>query len=349
MSNSGSVPTTYGKWAFIVPISGLVLTKAVQYEYTIGRVTFVDKNKLPRIRRRFRLQETLSATKERFAPILEVVDSASTYAVLLHTGAPKEIATTCLRIVNEALSLLSVSQLGYARRRFGCHPVILGKPTIGTQRYAYINLHDARIGTQHSVVGKLRDLTLDEKWKQFQRQTFFTKLHKIIEGKLHVDNGWRQDLRAAAIMVGRSLTSDDIPTSFLWNVIALERLLTVQGDAYLQALPSRLEAFLGWTGFWATQDYETRIRDVYRKRSQLVHEGNDSNISVPDVLFTDDLLLNLLINLVNHIKIFPNKQAVMDFATKVQAEKLLGIKPRVRPEGLRFRLRDYSDYDLAAI
>jgi hypothetical protein len=56
-------------------------------------------------------------------------------------------------------------------------------------------------------------------------------------------------------------------------MIAIESLLTRQGDKYSDALPKRIEAFLGWSGYWSINGYEDRIHDLDRKRCELVHAG----------------------------------------------------------------------------
>lgn len=53
-------------------------------------------------------------------------------------------------------------------------------------------------------------------------------------------------------------------------------------------------------------------------------------------MFTDHLLLNLLSNLVAFPRLFRSKDAVVEFSEKVEAERILGAKPRVRPKDLRF-------------
>ena len=53
--------------------------------------------------------------------------------------------------------------------------------------------------------------------------------------------------------------------------------------------PERIEAFLGWVGYWAERKYEERIRAAYQARCKLVHEGDASGVTEEMLLFTDDL------------------------------------------------------------
>ena len=92
-----------------------------------------------------------------------------------------------------------------------------------------------------------------------------------------------------------------------------------------------------------------RIKEVYKKRCDFVHDGNRESIAIEDVLFTDDLLLNVLINIVKHPKIFYSKKQLIKFAEKVKAEHLLDIKPKVRPKSLRFINIHYHQDDYEKI
>jgi hypothetical protein len=133
-----------------------------------------------------------------------------------------------------------------------------------------------------------------------------------------------------------SIGANDLLKSFVWNMVALEMLLTGQQDKLLDTLPRRAEALLGWVFFWEDEDYEGRIREVYRKRNLLLHQGKRDAITEQDVAFTDHLLLNLLANLVRHPKLFRSKDDVLKFSERVEAERVLGITPKVRPGTLMF-------------
>ncbi len=94
--------------------------------------------------------------------------------------------------------------------------------------------------------------------------------------------------------------------------------------------------FLGWILYWEDEDYGGRLRDLYLKRNQLLHQGKRNDITEQDLAFTDHLLLNLLINLVRHPELFRSKDDVIAFSERVEAERVLGIKPRVRPSTFMF-------------
>lgn len=149
--------------------------------------------------------------------------------------------------------------------------------------------------------------------------------------------------------MGLSQTANSVADAFLWNMVALELLLTNQGDKVVDALPSRAEALLGWSRNWTEDNFEAKIREAYSRRCLLVHEGNRDSPRREDLFFTDDLLICLLSNLVTHPVLFYSKEAVIEFSKRVEAERLLkGIKTTVRPRSLRMFRRKYNpaDYDI---
>jgi len=299
-----------GEWVFVVPVSGVRLSSAVNNEFRIKRVLLISKDKLPRVRKRLGIPQRISQMHERHRDFFA---SSDVFAVIRHSGIPQETKTTNRRIVQDELSILALSQLGYMKRRLGACPSIKGQPVSG------------------------------------KKEGFFLKLLKVLNNEIGVARSWRNELERAAILLGQSQCCSDVAQSFLWNMIALEILLTRQGDKYTDVLPTRIEAFLGWVGFWTVENYFERIQKLYRKRSAFVHDGKRVNISIPDLLFTDDLLLNLLINLMHHINLFNSKDAVIEFSKKVEAERVLGVRPRVRPKSLRFFSSTYTDRDYQEI
>ena len=104
----------------------------------------------------------------------------------------------------------------------------------------------------------------------------------------------------------------------------------------------RIEAFLGWVGFWDERESEERIRDAYRARLNPVYEGDTSGVTEEMLQFTDDLVLNLFVNLPKHLKSFNSKDAVIRFAERVKAERILGLKAKVRPKTLRVMVSRYE-------
>lgn len=337
-----------GEWIFITPVGNLVLTDEVKKEFRIDRVLLVDKQKLARIRRRLGINTPLSEVKRAF-PHDGFFENADTFAIVRHKGKPAEIKNICYRLVKDELSILALSGLGYSKRRFTGYIDLLGEHEVTKTQHFFLNKDNRAKIFAGQVTRNPRPFVLDGIWRNYQREMFFFKLLQILRKDIHVSRAWRNDLTRASILIGQSINSNDIATSFLWNMIALELLLTNQGDKYANVLPKRIEAFLGWIGFWDTENYEERIEQLYKKRSAFVHDGNREGILKKDLLFSDDLLLNLLLNIVNYIHIFSSKDKIIDFSEKVEAEHKLGLASKVRPKKLIFVSRHYSKEDIDEI
>jgi len=331
---TSNVGNKYGNWVFIVPISNLFLSDKLNKEYQIGRVSFISSDKLPRIRKRLGFYKKLSEIKKRF--YIDFFGCTKTYAVYRITGKPNEIRNNCLNAIREALYILCTSQLGFSQRlshsRFG----IYGEHISQKSYVLFSSSHSDDSLMNFTSIDSPIPLELNGLWKNYQDKIFFSRLMNIINGKIYVNKYWRSQLKRAAILIGKGMQSYDVPSSFLNNMIALEILLTKQGDKYSQVLPERIEAFLGWAGYWETHNFEPKINRIYDLRCEFVHNGIFDNITESDLLFTDELLLNLLTNLCSHPITFQTKDDVISFSDKVKAEKLLGGKRKIRPKKLVF-------------
>jgi hypothetical protein len=335
-----------GTWVFIAPVSHLVLTDETNLELKVDRVTFVDVSKVPKVRKRLGFPVTIKEFKKRWPDVLEKFFAESTtYATMRLSGYREEQEEVFLNRVREELSLLTLSQLGYSRRTSQSSPCLSQEAKTGTLSYLMFNITKNSWLQKNVNTYKIRDMRIDKKWIKWQKEFFFISLMDIIRGKTRVSKGWRNDIKRAALLAGQSQQSSELNKSFLWNMIALETLLTKQGDTYTEMLPRRVESFLGWMNSWKSGSYEERIRSIYKKRCDFVHKGDGSTISVEDVLFSDVLILNVLINIVNHPEIFGSKEDLVSFSKKVEAENVLGIKGKVRPKTIRASLPVYLEKD----
>jgi hypothetical protein len=340
------IPEQKGTWVFIAPISYLELTKETNYELRVDRVTFVDLSKIPRIRKRLGFPVTIKEFKNRWPDVIERFFSESkTYATMRLTGVGEEQQEVFLNRVREELSLLTLSQLGYSRRTSQSTPCLSQEAKTGLLSFLMFNITSNSWLQQNKNTYRLRNMRIDRRWLKWQTNHFFFNLMNIIKGKTSVSEGWRSDIKNAALLAGQSQQSSELLKSFIWNMVALETLLTQQGDTYTEMLPRRVEAFLGWMNSWKSGSYEENIRSIYKKRCNFVHKGQSSSITVADVLFSDVLILNVLTNIVNHPELFKCKNDLVKFSEKIDAEKLLGIKSKIRPKTLSASLPVFSEKD----
>lgn len=243
--------------------------------------------------------------------------------------------------------MIRLSELGFSRRWSNSNICIASESKVGQISFSAINSSENLSWySSFNTHGKLNTLCIDKNWKKYHSEVFFLDLLRIVNGEISLSKKWKEDIINAAILCGQSQASSDLHLAFLWNMIAIETLLTSSNDKFSQELPKRVEAFIGWTTDWEIQNFESKIKQLYEKRSAFVHSGKFSSITIPDLLFTDKILLNVFYNICKHIDIFHKKQDLIDFSKKVQAEKTLGIKPKVRPKTIMFISPNYSKRDL---
>lgn len=336
-------------WLFVAPITDLVVTKEVGFEHRVDGATFVDASHVVGRRKRLGFPKPISeiASGAGAEVIRDALRETDTVVVLRrHTGKGTETRPRFIRNASDELAILTLSQLAYARRLNAAAPT-LGKKSTELRSDLMLDTKGNAWVRSGNVRGKLQTLVLDGNWKQWQKTFFYFTLLKVLRGEVTVKPAWRATLRNAAIVAGRGYATRDVPEAFLANMIAIEMLLTTQGDKYSTELPRRAEAFIGWAVDW--KDYSAKIRAAYLLRSQLVHEGRRDLIGVEDVLFTDMLLFNILLNVCAHINMFRSKGDVMRFAERRAAETLLGIDAKVRPKSLRFTEKTWRPKDLEDI
>lgn len=339
-----------GLWLFVAPIRGLLLSKAINYEITVNKITFIANSKLPYVRKRFGFPFSIKELRENIW-FKDVFEKFPVSAICKFSGNAAEYEKEFLKIVKNELSILTLSQLGYHRRWHNASPSVGNDYSSGDFNFLMLNtLNKSRISQGMRSSKTLYKLELDINWQKFQKRSFFYDLIKLLQGKPKISAGWFLDIQNAALLAGQSQTISDLPNAFLWNMIAIETLLTHQGDKYSVALPERVEAFIGWTNSWSISNFEQKIKTVYKKRCDFVHSGRIGDISIQDLLFTDVLIINIFYNILKHINIFTTKADLINFSEKIKAAHILGVdKQKIRPKTIAYIEMIYTDKDRESI
>ncbi len=160
---------------------------------------------------------------------------------------------------------------------------------------------------------------------------FFPYLLKILNKRINAEPKWRQNIRNAAILAGKSFFSKELSTAFLYNMIAIEALLCYQGDRFPDSIIDRLNAMFGWLSEEDSNIWKPIIKRLYELRCQIVHTGYARDLKTKDLIASDNILFNLLYNICRFIKKFPSKKSLIDFSEKVRARRILGQKIKERP------------------
>lgn len=339
-----------GQWVFVIAVSGLSISKEIGEELTINKITFVSKDKLKRIRKRLNFPWTIKELKERFKdPTL--LEESEVYAIGSFGGVGTEKEQEFLKFVKEELAILSLSQLGYGRRRSNAALHVSNGKRNGSLKYLAMNKTKLTSTRHFNRSGRFHTLELDKRWLSFHKKHFFFELLSLLKNSdsTIISDNWKLDIKNAAILAGQSQSSTELEHAFLWNVIAIETLLAKQGDSYSSALPLRVEAFIGWTTAWSLNNFSEKIVDIYKKRSAFVHAGRIDSINLDDLLFTDKILLNVLHNILKHINLFKTKDDLIMFSRKVEAEHTLGIVGKTRPKTTTYIDVCYIDQDFKSL
>ena len=175
------------------------------------------------------------------------------------------------------------------------------------------------------------------------------KFLKILNGEISVKSKWRNLLISSAKIVGESLNSHNIPEAFLKNVIALEMLLVGQSEKIEEKLIERSRYLLDWCEHWEKESLEEKIRTVYKKRCDYVHDGKTSSITKEDLIFTDDLIFNIFNNIINSIEKIVSKGTLIEFSDKYQAEKKLNLSSKYQFGKFQYLKRTYEPIDIDSL
>lgn len=331
--NSASVRTSHGKWLMIATVGNLEITKDIQSEFRVGRVTLITPRKLRRTTKRFGIHKQHWQQK---GAITRLLDGHNALAVLHQTGIPDRLEDAALKQIRTALDILAASQL-YVRRRSQMAAIgLTGESHRGVNTHMLLNCKNLSLTATSSMVGRANTLCLDKSWTEVCRSHLFARLLKLTQESKTLKPHWKAELLRAAQLIGKGINSYDMATAFTWNMVALEVLLCRRNDHYSKEIPRRVEALLGWVANWGKSEIEQRLRNAYDLRCRVVHAGEHDAVAETDVEFTEHILFNVLNNLLRHPKLFPNKESLIQFADLLSAERLLGLKPRVRPKTLMY-------------
>jgi len=338
-----------GKKLFIAPVFGVELTEYVNNEFQILRTLLVSNEKLRRNRKKFGISEQISKLPQIQKELF--FDACATFAIVIHNSNRNDdtLVNESLQIIQKELSILSLSCLYSERRGEFVKPTVMNPSVINIDRYSITKIDNNELSGRVDF-GALqrphRPLTLGKNWFTSQKEYFFLKLLTLIKNqnkKYKFNKDWIEIITKASILIGKSINSNDLEHAFLWNMIALEILLTNSNDSkFLDILPRRIEAFFGWYNNWKTEGFEKKIEEIYSKRCKFVHRAIGEDITVEDLLFTDSLLFNLLNNIASFPNLFSRQEDVINFSHKIEAQKTLKINRK--PIGLKFiRVRTNND------
>lgn len=322
------------------PIFNLLIDKNIGSELIIERVIFVSKEKIPRIRKRLGFSKRISQENQVWLKhnLPGVFNAAPTYAFIKFKtkNINKDIWKPTIKI-NEAFWLLASSQYFFVNRD--------ALRLFGGIEYSTLNsehiIYDCTKKFTIRGFKKINPLPfkLDKNWKRYEKKHFFPYLLRILNDNCNsnINSSWKNTIRYAAILAGKSIFSKEISQAFLYNMIAIESLLNIDpSEKYPFSIINRYNALFGFLTQEDPRPWEAIIKRLYKLRCDFVHDGSIKDIRTKDIIFADNILFNLLYNICKYIKYFPNNQSISVLSSKIRARKILNQKIKERPNLLYF-------------
>ncbi len=334
-------------WTLLIPIYNLEISSDIGGELRVDRVLFVSASKIPRIRKRLGLYCTVADYKHRMRLAKSLGDPfrmASTYAVLRTKREDDAPLTHEFSVVKEAVYLLASSQFFRVSRP---NRILFGGPEFSQRIFDSFPLvcSESEQWRWSSVrLGPVGPYRLDRNWRRYIEHHHFPNLLRLLNGQLAVKEEWRWAIRRAAALAGQSFFARNLWEAFSYNMIALETLLTEQGDKFPDAIVERVVLFLGWMTDEDPAPWQVVIERLYRLRCRFVHDGEAGDIGVMDLHNADVILGNVLRNICDQTRSVREKADILRLTEEYKARKLLGLK-QVRPRGLSFISKPLSAHD----
>ena len=306
----------------VLPVFNLTLTKKINKEIKIKNVTFIDRDKLVRTRKRFGFNHTFSEINKIFKlSKIKILGSANTYALIKYKTDNSDLSKP-ISLIKEAVYILASLQLLNRSHvaKFGLFSNVI-RPK---QDQLLYNPNTNYMSISFKSTNN-RPYFFDDSLSLLKNHHFFPQLLKILNREIRINKKWQKDIERAAILAGKSIFSTDLSEAFLNNMIAIETLLTTNDDKHRIALKERLTALFHWYFSTDKTNWDTQIDRIYHLRCNMVHNGNIKEITTKDLLISDKILYNLLLNICISITKIDSKSKLIIISEKLKACETLNI------------------------
>lgn len=356
---------SYNNHILVAPIYNLRLLSGVNKELWIENVHLIDKTKLLKNIKKNGFPWSFGQLKRiligkpqaalKFENIRTFFDNpsyikADTFAIIRIAGFEEIHIAYGHKKIEEAIYILASCQLGTTKRG---RVVRFGAPEYGVRILDRNLVVPATMQQSLSkgsmwVVSPVREFTLGKDYKEFKTYNFLPLFLKMISGKdISIDSGWKTCFKKAVVLAGKSVFSKEISIAFLFNMIAIETFLKRQGEEFLDVMPNRINDLFGWLYEDDQISFEKInriVKRLYKLRNNFIHDGDNSQITIHDLIETDVILSNLLYNFCRLRKIFQNKEEIIKLSKEFEARRTLNLNLK-RPKKLRFSRMQYYQKD----
>jgi hypothetical protein len=220
MSNLKNCDTLRDLTLFI-PVYNLKIYEEIGSEIQIERVTFISKEKIPRVRKRLGFKKPIHEFNKKWEKTRRgrLFQEADVYAAIRFKSKPKLPEIEPRNKIQDALWILASSQF-FRTNRYNIQ--YFGLPEHQLNIMGGFTLYDSELGFTRAFKRQypMRPYVLDKTWKNiYLKNHFFFPLLKIINNKhnIRISSNWENTIRNATILAGKSHFSKDLPQQKILN------------------------------------------------------------------------------------------------------------------------------------
>jgi len=319
-----------GSHVYLQPVMNLRLGKEIGEELTIGDVLLVSSAKLRRIRRRIGLPWRVSESPQW---LKSAVRDFETFGVVACADSGEAALRRAETQIREACSILRCASWPFAKRSRKNLLHVFGPSNVAYKvlsRQIVIDRTSGRLtGTRTEQRRSLIPFETDHFWRNFQTMHGSLRaLARFVDTQPGVDSKWQGAVRRAASSFGESLQEADRALAFLFDMMALDTVLLDEKDRSREMFP-RLDAVLGWSNAGlSTPWFQARdLKQLSKRRNELVHDGDSSRLQARDLILADELLANLISCVCRMGHRWRARADMIQFAERVVCRQKLGVRP----------------------
>lgn len=238
-----------------------------------------------------------------------ILQKTQAFAVVRRQGRQGDLMKSAFKEVREAAQILASTDAFYSERHMNSGFNLQGYPVVTAQNAHFLDTATDSITGTSNQRGALMPFTLDASWYDLIKNIGLIELFSAITDAT-LDDAWRRQIRRGAACIGRSLMSLERSDAFLYNIFAMETLLTKPGERSGRMLAKRIKGMTGWHLKVHRPKYDDELKDIFETRCDAVHDAKYENLTAEHLLLADLYAKNSLLNVVNNRTVFKNKDSL---------------------------------------
>ena len=339
-------------YLYMQPILNLELSDTVHGELLVDDVLIISSARLTRVRNRVGFPKRISESGNW---IREAVDKYHCFGIVTVASSSESALKKAETKIRDACFALRSANWPFQKRSTSNLLRVFGPADVayGVRSTQLVVNTDTGVlkGSRSMWRRSLLTLRLDTDWHRFQKaHGILKKMNAFFQEGTQIEPEWRNAVRRAAILFGRSLQDADRAFAFLLDMIALDTLLLAKRDRAIEMFP-RLDAVLGWSNLGRKKPWfeNSDLRRLSLLRNSLVHNGDANGLQAGDLLLADALLGNVLSCVLRMGRKWGSRDSMIEFGNRVSCRVSLGQRPYASEGKLPFKvlLPKHSPAELA--